>query len=160
MKSLKSVLSDIIQIGIVTDDITKVKSHMKQTFGMEPVAEKEGVFPADAYPIANPEYKGGHSEFKAYIAHYPFGQMELEFIQPLEGQSAWQDWLDEKGPSIHHIRFNVEDFKKADQLIQAHGYERVQFGDTIRGLDQPFAYYDFGPLGFHIEIMEGRTRLK
>ena len=35
------------------------------------------------------------------------GTVELDLIQPMEGKTIWSDFLSERGPGIHHLRFNV-----------------------------------------------------
>ena len=36
---------------------------------------------------------------------FKMGSLEIELIQPLEGQSPHKEFLDSKGEGIHHIAF-------------------------------------------------------
>lgn len=41
---LKELLGDIVQVGIVVDDMNKVKTGMKTIFGLDPSAESDNVY--------------------------------------------------------------------------------------------------------------------
>ena len=70
----------------------------------------------DGKPVTEP--------FKFYCAIANIGDMQIEVIQPVFGPSAYQKFLDEKGPGIHHIKEHVRDEILNEMLddIKAKGY--------------------------------------
>jgi len=54
--------------------------------------------------------------FKFYCAMAYIGDMQIEVIQPVYGPSAYQKFLDEKGPGIHHIKEYVPDERLSDMI--------------------------------------------
>ncbi len=61
----------------------------------------------DGFSETEATYFGEPTEAKARIYHWHFGNVGFELLQPLGPKSVWQDWLDEHGPSVHHIAFRV-----------------------------------------------------
>jgi hypothetical protein len=61
------------------------------------------------------------------------GALELELIQPLEGENnAYRQFLDERGEGIHHILFETQDMDGTVSLVKEQGVEVLQNGDGIR----------------------------
>jgi hypothetical protein len=97
------------------------------------------------------------------MAFTELGTVELELIQPMEGESIWKDYLREHGEGIHHIRFNVDDLDPVQAYLHEKGIESAQHGSGIRPgtLWMNFASED--QVGFVIEVMkvlpgtDGRT---
>lgn len=92
----------ISQIGFVVKDMNKIVREMQRIFGVEPKF-------ADI-PLEGQKCNGKPSKSHALIAFYNFANVELEFVQPLSGQSIWQDFLDSGRSGLHHIRFSVNNF--------------------------------------------------
>ena len=68
---MNEILNQIIQIGVVTDDIQRVRRVMKDLFNIDPVESKAGVQKA-----ANAQYYGEPADFSADIVHYDFGTID------------------------------------------------------------------------------------
>lgn len=47
--------------------------------------------------------------------------VSFEFIEPLEGDSPWKDFIDERGEGIHHVGFNVPNVQQAREALEAKG---------------------------------------
>ena len=81
------------------------------------------------------------------------GNIELEIIQPLDGDNVYSDFLEKKGGGIHHIRFNVPD---TDMLINHLAEKEIgvtQWGMGLRP-GTKWIYFDTeDTLGFVIEAM-------
>ena len=59
----------------------------------------------------NRTYRGQPADFTARIAFAERGAIEIDLIQPLDGESNWTDYLAERGPGLYHIRRNVADIE-------------------------------------------------
>jgi methylmalonyl-CoA epimerase len=59
------------------------------------------------------------------IVSLPFGDMEVELLQPLSPDSPVAKFLDRRGPGIHHICFRVPDLDRALERCRALGFRLV-----------------------------------
>lgn len=161
VKSIQKVLGDFVQIGIVVKDLDRTIGVLSQVFGLGP-------FRSITYPPLGRDdierwYHGMPGDFTIREAFAELGPIELELIQPLEGDSIWTDFLREHGEGIHHIRFNVRDLDRALEGVRNHGISPSQSGSGLRP-GTTWAYLDTQEtMGFVVELMnvlpgtDGRT---
>ncbi|MDO4400005.1 MAG: VOC family protein [Coriobacteriia bacterium] len=146
------LLKDVIQIGIIVEDLQRPIEGMRKVFGVEPTK----VFEAK-YPWVR--YRDEPVESWATIASYMQFGVELEFMEPMGGDSAWKDHIIQdcraRGHAIHHIRFaDVEDNDVVSRLLAERGIEIYQEGGSIVTPGGKFTYYDtVDELGFVIEVV-------
>lgn len=142
------LFTDIAQIGIVVRDLDKLMTQMQVLFG----AEKPEVVHARPF---HGFYRGKPAEYTADIAYYEqFNGVELEFIQPLTGQSIWADHLKNNETALHHVRFNVREYDKCVEFLKSQGIEIYQCGDVSRDPSWKWCYFDtMDKLGFILEIL-------
>ncbi len=140
-----------IQIGVVVDDIHRTMEKLTELFGIGPFRV---VNCPPAERIDQQFYYGELDCFRTVQAFADLGSVELELIQPLEGRTIWSDFLEKRGPGIHHIRFNVPDHKALSAYLQAAGIGRTQEGAGIRDNTYWVNYDTEKLLGFVIEIMQ------
>ena len=114
----------LVQICIIVDDADKYARRYSELLGI-PVPE---VHVTDGYSETEAKYFGEPTEAKARIYHWHFGNVGFELLQPLGGKSVWQDWLDEHGPSVHHVAFRVKDSQGVAREFARHGYPMTQQG--------------------------------
>lgn len=63
-------------------------------------------------------YKGENSAFKAKFCFINLGNLELEIIQPLEGDTVWGDFLKgTNGMGLHHLKFLVPEHGRGGALV-------------------------------------------
>jgi hypothetical protein len=140
-----------IQVGVVVRDIEKSMAALTSIFGIGPFRV------VDCPPPEREQqqfYRGVPARFRTRQAFADLGSVELELIQPLEGQTIWSDFLAERGPGIHHIRFNVPDEKALTAYLQDKGIGKTQEGAGIRA-GSYWANYDTEKLiGFVVEILQ------
>jgi hypothetical protein len=103
--SPKDIFREVVQIGVVVKELDRSIQVLSDVFGIGPFRIVNWP-PADRIDIQR-IYHGQPGEFTARMAFTELGPVELELIQPLEGESIWADFLEEHGEGIHHIRFNV-----------------------------------------------------
>jgi catechol 2,3-dioxygenase-like lactoylglutathione lyase family enzyme len=80
--------------------------------------------------------------------------LELEYLSPTDGDSAWMEFYKKNHKGLHHIRFNVSSHKKAIAYMEKKGIKVIHEADSPRGEGLKFAYFDsFDKLGFYIETI-------
>ncbi|MEQ1896890.1 MAG: VOC family protein [Vicinamibacterales bacterium] len=52
--------------------------------------------------------------------------VSFEFLQPLDGESPWRDYVKNGGDGVHHIGFNVQDVTKAREYLESKGGKQTQ----------------------------------
>ena len=159
--SPKDMFSEVVQIGVVVEDLDRSIQVLSEVFGIGPFRTINWP-PADRIDIQR-TFRGQPGNFTARMAFTGLGPVELELIQPLEGESIWADFLEEHGEGIHHIRFNVSDLEPVFEHLAGHGIEVAQMGSGLRP-GTIWANFDTeGKVGFTIEVMkalpdtDGRT---
>ena len=161
--SPKELFDNFVQVGAVVRDLDKTIQVLSEVFGLGPFRIIDWP-PADQADIQR-LYYGKPGSFTARMAFAEMGPVELELIQPLEGESIWADFLAEQGPGIHHIRFNVLEMQPVIEHLAKHGIRVSQMGSGIRP-GTTWANFDTESMvGFTIEVMKalpgtnGRTPL-
>jgi methylmalonyl-CoA epimerase len=64
---------------------------------------------------------GQHDDLADLVMDVPGGQMRWEVLQPVGEGSFVQRFLDRRGPSVHHIAFEVADWARALAACERHG---------------------------------------
>ena len=139
----------ITQVGIIVEDIEKAADAWSSFLGME---EPPRMSIAEGHESKPTMFKGNPSNAKAKLAFFKLDNLTIELIEPLEGPSTWREFLEEKGPGIHHIAFNVEDMAHSVHVFGEAGIQEVQHGGWGTG---EYAYMDgSGSLELIIELLE------
>jgi methylmalonyl-CoA/ethylmalonyl-CoA epimerase len=101
-------------------------------------------------------YRGRPANARMRYALAFSGELMLELIEPLEGESIWQEYLDARGPSLHHIAFYVDDFAAATGALAQRGWTNVQTGLGFgRSRDGQFAYHEHpSAVGTIVEVVK------
>lgn len=140
------------QIGVVVKDLDRVASFLETSFGLGPFRVVEVEAP-------NVWDRGQEKHIKARLGFAIMGQVELELIQIVEGDSVHLEFLRQHGEGIHHLGFRVADFEARLAQAKAMGFEVLQTGP----LGRFYAYLDTrreGGLIFElIEEESSRPRL-
>ena len=68
------------------------------------------------------------------------GPIQLQLIQPGEGESLYKDFMKEKGEGVYHIGFVVDDIEGADAEVESLGLEALSTGRRKDG--SGFSYLD------------------
>jgi hypothetical protein len=106
-------------------------------------------FPAIGTPY---RYRGRDIESSVALAFSRSGRVQIELLQPIDGEGLTHDFLAEHGPGAHHIGFLVEDADAAVAAAETDGIEAVMSGHigTLH-----FVYLDtFADLGVYLEVIE------
>ena len=140
----KSPFSKLTQIGIVVKDMDATIKKLA-SFGIGPFEHRS--IPAEAKEWYRD--KPLNASFK--IAAANVGGVELEFIQPIQGESPHQAFLDEKGEGIQHLAFAVEDLEGDIGNLKKNGASVLLKADLGR---VKVAYMDLETSGLVFELMQ------
>ncbi len=119
------------QIGVVVEDLDRTVAFYQSVFGLGPFDVREVGAP-------NVWDRGEEKAIKARLGFATLGQVELELIQILEGDSFHLEFLRRHGEGLHHLGFFVRDFPARLEQAKAMGFEVLQM-DPFR---QAYAYLD------------------
>jgi len=137
------------QVGIIVDDIEKAAEAWSDFLGMD---ETPRISIAEGHESKPTVFRGNPSDAKARLAFFQLDNITIELIEPLEGSSTWREFLEEQGPGIHHIAFEVDNMDRSVQLFGEAGIPEVQNGGWGTG---EYAYMDgSGSLELIIELLE------
>ena len=89
--------NEIFHLGVVVRDLDKAMKVYTEELGYGPFELGDGAFFADK--VINGEIGPG---LPMKTATYRSGTYEIELIEPT-GPSFYMDFLNEKGPGIHHV---------------------------------------------------------
>ncbi|MPZ97958.1 MAG: hypothetical protein GEU80_01260 [Dehalococcoidia bacterium] len=64
---------------------------------------------------------GEHEDFADLVLEWPGAPMLWEVIQPEGDESFIERFIEKRGPSVHHIAFEVADFDRATAACEHHG---------------------------------------
>lgn len=140
-----------IQVGVVVRDIEQSMAALTAVFGIGPFR----VVDLPAPERREQQFIDGQpAHFRTRQAFADLGAVELELIQTLEGRTIWSDFLAERGPGIHHIRFNVPDHAALSAYLKDKGIGKTQEGAGIRDGTYWVNYDTEKLIDFIIEIMQ------
>ena len=144
-------LPKIYQLGYVVADVEKVAKHYEAAFGIGPFVGPVVV------PMKKAVFNGRTVSTKIKTVFAKSGDIQIELIQPLDGDNPYTEFLAKKGDGIHHLGFKVDDIDQAKAEFAKKGMEPFFSGDLVV---MKFAYYDTAQFGgLALELLWGRTEI-
>lgn len=101
-------LGPITQVGIIVYDAEAAVNAWVSRFKLAPARYVDWPIPGKNLE-GTATYHGKPANFRMRLAFLEAGPVQIEFIQPLEGDNIYSDFLNEHGEGLHHILFEVED---------------------------------------------------
>jgi catechol 2,3-dioxygenase-like lactoylglutathione lyase family enzyme len=140
-------LKRVAQIAIVVRDIEKATAIWSELLGLK----KPRIEETEDLESTHMTFRGKPSKGRAKLSFLNLENLVLEFIQPVDGPSTWQDFLDRCGEGIHHIAFHVENLEETLEKFTKMGINVEQKGDFKGGC---YVYTDRkNDLGAIIELL-------
>jgi methylmalonyl-CoA/ethylmalonyl-CoA epimerase len=142
----KSPFDHLFQIGVVVRDMEKTIEQLT-LLGLGPFKikmpppEARDVFRGQPFIPAE----------RVLIKSTQMGNVELELIQPLQGASPHQEYLDEKGEGIQHIAFSVDNLENEVERLTKKGATVLLQSD--RKSKGGVAYLDINAAGLIVELV-------
>jgi methylmalonyl-CoA/ethylmalonyl-CoA epimerase len=145
--AVKSTFTKFVHIGLVVRDMNKTVERLA-TLGIGPFT------PRMPPPDAEETYRGKPFEpsqrVKIQITH--IGDMELELIQPIDGESPHQEFLDQKGEGIQHLGFMVANLEDDVKRLTKQGSEILLTSQFKEG--GGVTYLDLNAAGLVVELVQ------
>jgi catechol 2,3-dioxygenase-like lactoylglutathione lyase family enzyme len=127
-------LPQIAQIGFAVRDIDAAIAFYEPLFG--PFKRTP-----DGYGRSQASYKGGpRSPYEIKVAFGHSGDVEIELIQWVSGETPHRDFLESGHEGMHHVQFRVDDCDAWVAKLEAAGYQNV-WSDRLRP-DVAYAYLE------------------
>ena len=123
-KPLFSKSSKVDQIGIVVRDMEVTMKFYEKMFGIEP-------FPTVESAIDSAKLK---------IGLFQLGEVQIELIQVLKGETIHSKFVEKRGEGLHHLGFFVEDIEKELARLEKEGIKVLERGSVLGVVK--FAYLD------------------
>jgi len=147
----KSTFTRLIQIGVVVRDMNKTIERLT-ALGIGPF--KRRILPPDA----REKYRGKPFDPSQRVAIQitQIGNMELELIQPIGGESPHQEFLEQKGEGVQHLAFVVDNLEEDVKRLTAKG-SSVLLTSQFKG-GGGVAYLDLDAAGLIVELVQPGSR--
>lgn len=144
-----------IQIGLICKDLEETLKNFDEILGMKNF--RINSFPPEGYEDVTRIYHGKRENFEAKFCFYNWGNIEFEIIQPLAGETVWNDYLGklDNGLGLHHIKFAFDHTEDAVEYFESKGIERVTYGEGVGpNSGRIWSFFDtFAKLGFDVETL-------
>lgn len=144
------------QVGILVGDLEAALERYDALWGGGPWRCFR--YAPDTVPTLT--YRGRRGEYSMWIA-INVTTPQLELIHPGTGPSIYEEWIERRGPGLHHLGFRVASLDESIAAMASAGYDVLQSGSGY-GLDGDggYAYFDterdFGVLLEAIEVPKRR----
>jgi methylmalonyl-CoA/ethylmalonyl-CoA epimerase len=132
------VLPPVSQIGLVVRDLEKAAAFYHSTFGIGPFS----IVPKMRFDGII--LRGRPTDSKVKLGFADSGPLQIELIQPLEGENIYTEFLRSGNEGLHHLGFEVDNFEGMLAKFERQGIEPLfwkNFGSMA------FAYLDTGKIG-------------
>ena len=133
-------VTELEHVCMVVHDLDKSVESMWNTFGIGPW----NIYIRDADSMSNMTYHGKPARFGFKVArmHNKLGGIDIELVEPVEGDNIYRDFLREHGEGIHHVGFykvdSLEAFVETTRTLEKTGFPCLM---SARGRTA-FAYFD------------------
>ncbi|MFC1903819.1 VOC family protein [Chloroflexota bacterium] len=122
--SAKVNVQKLSQAGFVVRNLQQVMENYWNILGIGPW----DIFEWEAPLVYDRRYHGNLVWARDRIAVTWLGELQLELCQPVEGNSIYQDWIDEHGDGFHHLNFWVDDIDGIAEILAGQGFPVIQSG--------------------------------
>lgn len=138
-------IGPVLQIGFVVRDAEAYAQRWTTLFNFPPPRIVEWPLRDDMTAVL----RGAPIDLKMKIAFVETGSVQLEFIQPLEPNNIYTEFLEEHGEGLHHVMFDAQ---HPEEIAAQIGVGILQHGSTVKPGGRWY-YLDTAPLlGFPLEL--------
>lgn len=150
-----TVFHNPIQIGIIVKDLDELLKNLEEILGVKDF--RIASFPPEGCENVTREYHGKQGTFTGKFCFFDWGNIELELIQPISGDSVWFDYLEKtpNGKGIHHIKFMTDHHEPVIEHFAKLEIPCVTKGEGVGpNTGRIWSFYDtFEQLGFDVEVL-------
>jgi len=148
MENAQSLVNhlEIKQVGMVVKDMQKAIRQISALWAIGSVKYLE-------LDLPDATVRGETVRLKAKLAFAQVGPVELEWIEPGEGENIYWEFLRNKGEGVHHLGVFVTDIESELARFKEMGIEVLQSGTGPDGTS--FAYMDTERIcGIIVELLQ------
>lgn len=146
----QALATGIAQIGIVVADAESTADRYRSLLGIDDwrvnyvdSTEGLGIFMQE----------GRRTELRAKIVWADLGGVEIELIEPQDDESVFAEFLQTRGPGVHHIMLRAAGYRQGRDHLASNGVPLLLEGQQQ---DTRFCLFDSSEsLGTIIELAEG-----
>jgi len=145
-------IKGVAQVCLIVRDLDKTVENYWNTFG---------IGPWHIYTYGKPLVKrmsrhGKPADYRMKVALSYIGNLRIELVQPLEGDTVYEAFLQQHGEGVHHFGVLVQDMQAALAQAEAAGMSMTQDGAGFgRDGDGHYAYLDTEDrIGVTLELIE------
>jgi catechol 2,3-dioxygenase-like lactoylglutathione lyase family enzyme len=130
----KSAFSQLHHISIVVRDIDAAVSFY-ESIGVGPFVDYP---PMGEYVKIEVPDEDGFYNLKIKCAQ--IGAIQLQLVQPGQGDSLYKDYLENRGEGVYHLGFAVDNIERSEAGVKAMGLDVISKGRRTNG--SGFSYLD------------------
>ena len=134
---LANLAPHFFQVAYVVHDLPTAEQWFQRVWGVPKFVRMEKVTFGEGC-----RYRGRPANAVVDLSLGFAKETQVELIQSLQGPSIYTEFLDAKGPGLHHVAFAVPDFPAAVAHMRAAGLESILDGTMSTGMRVDFAYFD------------------
>ncbi len=132
-------MSSVDQVAVVVRDIDAAMEHYTNDLGIGPWA----VYTFSPDWIKEMTFRGKEQGYTMKLALAQLGPVMYELIEPVQGPSSYEEFLNEHGEGLHHLGYFVEDIDAEISAMEARGFALLQRGRGFGTADDgAYAYFD------------------
>ncbi len=133
----KITLPPLHHIGTVVKDIEKAAEYYSATFGIGPFTIRESF-------MENVLLRGRPVSPTIKVGSAKMGSIEIELLEPVEGESVYAEFLSSQGEGLHHVGFSVTDIEDKLAILAKEGIMPIFNRKTAKS---NFAYLNSDQVG-------------
>lgn len=118
----RSAPIEIVQVGILVKDAEEAARKLEKLVGIGP------------FEIFEPEYRdltvyGRAGRYKVRIGLARAGPVQVELMQPLWGETIYEEFANRKGYGLHHLGIKTDAIEESIKEMEARGFKVIQSGN-------------------------------
>jgi hypothetical protein len=118
----RSLGKEIIQVGILVRDVSEAAKKLEKLIGIGP------------FQILEPDYRdltyrGKTGKFKMRIALAKAGPIQVELMQPLHGETIYDEFAQRRGYGLHHLGIKTDNMEGSVKEMEGKGLRVIQSGN-------------------------------
>jgi len=118
----RSLGKEIVQVGILVRDVSEAAKKLEKLIGIGP------------FEILEPDYRdltyrGKSGKFKVRIALARAGPIQIELMQPLRGETIYDEFAERRGYGLHHLGIKTDNMEQSVKEMQEKGFRVIQSGN-------------------------------
>jgi len=119
---MSAVSKEVVQVGIIVEDVEETARRLEKFLGIGP------------FEILEPDYRdltyqGKVGKFKIKLALAKAGPVQIELMQPLWGDTIYEEFVKRKGYGLHHLGIKTEHMEESVKEMESKGFRVIQSGN-------------------------------